>query len=223
MSRKSRRMSTRGSTRGSTRNSPRMSTRKTPPKTSRMLTSNFNTMIGGIISFLPKKEQYKLLRVNKMWNKKVKDKLDKDMKTLQEYIDKHFVNELIHPGIDTKSFQFRITDMKMNPTTKLLLSVICKHVQTPKYVTLIRPSEWVLNGHCFRVGYKQLSMGYRAELVYFTTSETFDVVLGGGSNGMDADYNANKISKMLIGKLKTIYEALDIINDEDKRDKCLRN
>lgn len=203
--------------------SRRMSTRKTPRKTSPILKSNFNTMIDGIISFLPKRDQYKLLRVNKLWHWKVNDKLDKDTKTLKEYIHKHFVNELIHPGIDTKSFQFRITDMKMNPTTKLLLSVICKHVQTPKYVTLIRPSEWVLSGSCFLVGYKYLSMGYRAELVYFTTSETFDVVLGGGSNGMDADYNANKISKMLIGKLKTIYEAFDIILDEDKLDKCLRN
>jgi hypothetical protein len=179
--------------------------------------------INGIWNFLSLENISQFSQVNKDFHKMYKQEQKKKELKLKNFIKEYFPTKLLDADIDAKSI-YRIQDEKQNPINIMLINCINEdeYLQSKNYVTLIRYDKWVMRGYSYRIAYKYLSMGYRAELLYYHESKTFDVVLVGGSNGLDALSNEDKVRKIKKGKKKTIFEAFDIILDNNKLDKYLK-
>ena len=177
--------------------------------------------ISGICDFLSHEDMSQLSQVNKDFREIYKQEQKKEKHKLKIFVKKHFPTKLLDVGIDVKSI-YRIQYEKKNPINTKLMTCINQHLQSKNYVTLIKYDRWVMRGYSYRIAYKYLSLGYRAELLYYHKSRTFDVVLAGGSNGLDYQFNEDKVRKVKKGKMKTIFQAFDIILDDNKMDKYLR-
>jgi hypothetical protein len=177
--------------------------------------------ISGICDFLSHEDMSQFSQVNKDFHKMYKQEQKKKELKLKNFMKEYFPTKLLDAGIDAKSI-YRIQYEKQNPINTMLINCINEDLQSKNYVTLIKYDRWVMRGYSYRIAYKYLSLGYRAELLYYHKSRTFDVVLVGGSNGLDAQFNEDKVRKVKKGKLKTIFQALNIILDDNNMDKYLR-
>ena len=177
--------------------------------------------IAKICRFLSVNDMSKYSRVNKGIYEIYKKEQEEEKKKLKKLIKTHFPTGLLNVGINTKSI-YRIQYEKKNPVNTLLMTCIDKDLQSVNHVNLLSYTKWIMRGHSYRIAYKYIGMGYRAELLYYYKNRTFDIVLAGGSNGWDAQYNEEKIKKLTKGKFQTIFQAFDIILDNNKLDKYLR-
>lgn len=176
--------------------------------------------IANICGFLSENDMSQYSQVNKGIYKIYKQKQEEKKKKLKKFIETHFPTELLNVGINNESI-YRIQYEKKNPITSLLMTCIDKNLQSINHVNLLSYTKWIMCGHSYRIAYTYVGMGYRAELLYYHKNRTFDIVLAGGSNGWDAQDNEEKLEKLTKGKLETIFQAFDIILDNNKLDKYL--
>lgn len=177
--------------------------------------------ISGICDFLSHEDMSQLSQVNKDFREIYKREQKKKELKLKCFVKKHFPISLLTPGLLERSIQ-KIKYEKKNPINTMLMSCINHYQESKNQVILVKHDRWVMCGHSYMIAYKYLPLEYKAELLYYHKSRTFDVVLARGSNGLDAQFNEDKVRKVKKGKLKTIFQALNIILDDNKMDKYLR-
>jgi hypothetical protein len=174
--------------------------------------------ISGICDFLSHEDMSQLSQVNKDFREIYKREQKKKELKLKCFVKKHFPISLLTPGFLERSIP-KIKCEKKNPINTMLMTCINQYQKSKNQVILVKHDRWVKCGHSYMIAYKYLSLDYKAELLYYHKSRTFDVVLAGGNNGLNAQFNEDKVRK---GKMKTIFQAFDIILDNNKLDKYLR-
>lgn len=186
------------------------------------MSSNISShSIANIYDFLSVDNRINFAQTNKDYYKIYKQKQEEEIKKLKKFIKTHFPTKLLSTGFKYESI-YRIQNETKNPVTTLLMTCIDKHLQSENYVTLIKYNEWIKRGYPYSIAYKYLSLGYKVELLYFPHNMTYDIIMTGGSNIFDVRFSENNIKKIKKGKFQTIFQAFDIILDNNKLDKYLR-
>ncbi len=184
---------------------------------------SFGYYSGKISSFLSLNDKSKLLGINKTWKKNIMSEIKKEEKKLIHFIKKNFKDEVIElPYMFSQLNKVNnIIRKKKISKTKLLMKAFTKNLSN-NHSYVFNYKDWVNMGNSYIIALTYLSMGYSAVLVYLYKKGTFEIKYYGGSNGLDAQHNANEIIQLKDGSIKNIYEALDIIMDRNKIHKYLK-